>query len=519
MQLNQQQSTGKIMKSKPKYVVTPGLIEYFFKFISHCRAAEDAPIMITGATGVGKSLFLHTYKKFFENEQKTKGIQKPIVAWANCAHFGGVNSDPNIARAELFGQKKGSSYGVDKDRKGLVDVANNGALILEEIGELPLVVQAMLLTFIETGEYREVGGTKTKYANIRIVGATNHEDALRKDFKYRLFPFYLPDLNSRRGDVLYYLSYLHPNLLSTLTRHEVLKMLAYNWPGNVREIERVARLIYRDKLEFESPDADAEEKLHAQIGRFYRLDERDTPLNKEKSYGLLDVMSGFGGDGEFLESLLNKFGVGLAEDEDDHTPAFKDFQPEFEQTDEDSHDLAMLEKQYDVKILLSIKQFKDAFSGYLAFCGLFMLDPIKNTNVYENVGSGDIRYLKLPRYREEEKRRVHDLVKAIMQWTKQLILESFDVNQSLADFWDELCEYSDKEPFESKSVEAKPQRKDVFDLPEKVLMREYYLILLQRHNNNVKAAAEKAGLHQSTFRSRLKKMGLENIKERKKRSK
>ena len=82
-------------------------------------------------------------------------------------------------------------------------------------------------------------------------------------------------------------------------------MLAYNWPGNVREIERLARLVYRDKLESESSGADtAEEKLHAQIGRFHRLDGLDTPINKEKSYGLLRAISGFGGDGEFLESLL-----------------------------------------------------------------------------------------------------------------------------------------------------------------------------------------------------------------------
>jgi transcriptional regulator with AAA-type ATPase domain len=271
------------MKKKRKYIVTPGLAEYFFKFIHHCRAAEDAPIMIVGPTGVGKSLFLHTYKKFYENEQKSKGNAKPIVVWANCAHFGGVNSDPNIARAELFGQKKGSSSGVTENRKGLVDVANNGALILEEIGELPKEVQSMLLTFIESGEYREVGGTETKYANIRIVGATNHEDELREDFKYRFFPFYLPDLNSRRGDVLYYLSYFHPNILSTLTKNEVLKIIAYNWPGNVREIDRVARLIYRDKLQFGSSDAGTpEERLFDQLGRFYRL---EIPMGHSRVHG------------------------------------------------------------------------------------------------------------------------------------------------------------------------------------------------------------------------------------------
>ena len=159
---------------------------------------------------------------------------------ANCAHFGGVHSDPNMARAEIFGIKKGIVQEAKVDKKGLVDAANGGALILEEIGELPKEVQSMLLTFIESGEYREVGGTETKYADIRIVGATNREENLRDDLRYRFFPYYLPDLHTRRGDVLYYLSYMHPDLLSTLTKNKVLKLLAYHWPGNVREIDRVS---------------------------------------------------------------------------------------------------------------------------------------------------------------------------------------------------------------------------------------------------------------------------------------
>ena len=132
----------------------------------------------------------------------SKGNTKPIIGWANCAHFGNKSSDPNIARSELFGQKKGIGN-VREDIKGMVDIVDGGALILEEIGELPLEVQAMLLTFIETGEYRAVGGKKeTKHADVRIIGATNREETLRReDFKYRFFPFYLPSLNDRRGDV------------------------------------------------------------------------------------------------------------------------------------------------------------------------------------------------------------------------------------------------------------------------------------------------------------------------------
>jgi DNA-binding NtrC family response regulator len=503
-----------------KYAVTPGLTGYFFKFLNHCRAAENAPIMIVGPTGVGKSLFLQTYKKFYENEQRSKGITRPIVGWANCSHFGGVNSDPNIARAELFGQKKGSSQNVDKDKKGLVDAADGGALILEEIGELPLEVQSMLLTFIESGEYRSVGSNKTKNANIRIVGATNHEDALREDFKYRFFPFYLPDLKSRRGDVLYYLSHMHPELLSSLTKSEVLKMLAYHWPGNVREIDRVVRLIYRDKFESDSIIFDtAKMQSQFQLGRFYRLEETDTPISKGSTDGLLDVISGWGGDSEFLESLLGKFRVGLSDD--DPAPAFNDYQLDIDQQYDEHSGLAEFEKEYDVKLLLPIKQFEDALRGYFAFCGLFMQEPYQNSNVLENIESGDIKHLKLGflGYTDEEKRRVHRLSKAVMQYLKQIMVEDLDDNESLGDFWNELVEFADVGKVETRVGQNKSQTRDVFDLPEKVLMRQYYLELLRKNGYCIKDAAEKAGLHQSTFRSRLKKMGLENIKERKKHEK
>lgn len=508
------------MTTNPKYIVTPGLTEFFFNFLNHCRAAESAPIMIVGPTGVGKSLFLHTYKKFYENEQRLKGNANPIVGWANCAHFGGVGSDPNIARAEIFGQKKGSSSAAYKDKKGLVSTADGGALILEEIGELPLEVQSMLLTFIESGEYREVGGIKTEYANIRIVGATNREEALREDFRYRFFPFYLPDLQSRKGDVLYYLSHMHPNLLSSLTKSEVLKMLAYHWPGNVREIDRLARLIYRDKFESDSYVFDTPEmKSQFQLGRFHRLNERETPFKKGTTEDLLEAISHWGGDSEFLESLLGKFRVGLSND--DAAPAFTHYQLEFDQHYKKQKGLAEFENEYNVKLLFPIKQFEDAFMGYLAFCGIFMQDPYQNCNVLENIESGDIKHLKLGLlgYADEEKRRVHRLSKAIMQYLKQVMVEDIDDNESLEDFWNEIVEFADDEKVETRVSQNKSQTRDVFDLPEKVLMRQYYLELLRKSGYQIKAAAETAGLHQSTFRSRLKKMGLENIKERKKHEK
>jgi two-component system NtrC family response regulator len=180
-----------------KYIVPPGLHTDFFDFLNLCKIAKDNPIMIVGDTGVGKSMFLHVINKLFEQEHGGDTKKHP-VCWVNCAHF-----EPNLARFELFGHVKGSFSGAIKTTDGSVKIADNGLLILEEIGELPLEVQAILLTFIETGQYKRIGNPTEQHANVRIMGATNMENALRNDFRYRFLPFYVPSLYERREDALY----------------------------------------------------------------------------------------------------------------------------------------------------------------------------------------------------------------------------------------------------------------------------------------------------------------------------
>ena len=180
-----------------KYIIPPGLDLVVEEFEDHVKVAGDTPIIIVGPSGVGKTLFLNIFIRLYEEEFKERFIEEkcsnylkqlietldnklgeeevkkklkkyhqqqtrnynksPTIVWANCAHFGGQHSDPNIARSELFGHVKGSHVQAQKDKKGLVDTANGGVLILEEIGELPLEVQAMLLTFIETRKRRSLG--------------------------------------------------------------------------------------------------------------------------------------------------------------------------------------------------------------------------------------------------------------------------------------------------------------------------------------------------------------------------
>ena len=115
-----------------------------------------------------------------------------------------------MERSELFGHVEGAFTEAIRDKKGLVEKADGGMLILEEVGELPLEVQAMLLTFIETGEYRRVGDENSRKATVKIVAATNRESALRADFRYRFFSYYIRPLHERRQDILYYFYELFP---------------------------------------------------------------------------------------------------------------------------------------------------------------------------------------------------------------------------------------------------------------------------------------------------------------------
>ena len=150
-------------------IIPPGLGRSLLDFEAHYHVAGKKPILISGDTGVGKSLFLHLSIAYFKEEYKKKKDERPIIE-ANCAHFAGGASDLNMSRSELFGHCKGAFTGAIRNKMGLVEKADGGLLILEELGELPLEVQAMLLTFIETGEYpqgRRYQGRKGKCKNYR----------------------------------------------------------------------------------------------------------------------------------------------------------------------------------------------------------------------------------------------------------------------------------------------------------------------------------------------------------------
>jgi len=489
-----------------KYFIPPGLKYYVDVFEDHYKIAKGEPILIIGQTGVGKSLFLHIFEKLYRIDHK-EGNTHPIVK-ANCAHFGG---DPNLVRSELFGHMAGSFTGAIADKKGLVEMANGGVLILEEIGDLPLESQAMLLTFIETGEYyrigdgmnkrskkiqnrsgftsdmesvndlntdsEKIGMGKPRSANVQIIGLTNREDCLREDFKNRFFPFYVPPIYKRRNDILYYFIAGFPDLFPAMTPYETLTLMAYNWPGNVREIERIGLLLRRGREDMKRMRFSSEqEKTSFEKGRLFRLINalggitNETPL-AFKGEILHLSLTDIGIDVEFLESIMNKYRVGLSNFTE---CSFFD----------DIHYLAIntnLSERYGLRYTYKINWLEEAYKGLEVFCEIFCQHPMSDGNLFDLpkfVPSNPMNEVKYPK---NQKAKFKKLIESIFDYVQK---NNKDI------------EYSNK--CESEEV-------DIFSLNIDDYLKIYYQTILDRAQGNQTKASQLAGMKLTTFRDKLKK--------------
>lgn len=198
-------------------------------------------VLLTGETGTGKDVIARTI-----HESGPRRSQAFIVQ--NCAAV-----PENLLESELFGYRKGAFTGAERDRSGLFDAANGGTLLLDEIGDMPLSLQAKLLRVLQEGEVRPLGSNHTHTIDVRIIAATHQdlsvlvkERKFREDLYYRLaqFPIELPALRRREGDILDLARHFADKACALLQRdevswsNEVLELLArYAFPGNVRELK------------------------------------------------------------------------------------------------------------------------------------------------------------------------------------------------------------------------------------------------------------------------------------------
>ncbi|MRG85950.1 PAS domain S-box protein [Salinibacillus xinjiangensis] len=210
-------------------------------------ADVDATVLILGETGVGKDVLA---KYIFKNSSRSKDGDFVKV---NCGAI-----PPDLLESELFGYESGAFTGASrKGKTGLFEVAHNGILFLDEIGELPLGLQVKLLRVLQEGEIQRIGGTKPKKVNVRIIAATNkrlkemvQKGEFREDLYYRLhvIPIHIPPLRKRRDDILplmdlFITEFNHKYQLEKELDFDVKEFfLSYDWPGNIREL---ANLIER----------------------------------------------------------------------------------------------------------------------------------------------------------------------------------------------------------------------------------------------------------------------------------
>jgi len=201
----------------------------------------DFPVHISGETGTGKELVAHA----IHNESRRGGV--PFVP-INCGAL-----PEGLIESELFGHVKGAFSGAIRDKKGRFELADGGTIFLDEVSELPKLMQVKLLRFLQEGTLEKVGGEKTIRVDVRIISATNknlreevQEGRFREDLFYRLnvIPITVPPLRKRRTDI----PLLVDHFLGELPGHTAEQafniaedalsmMMDYHWPGNVRELQ------------------------------------------------------------------------------------------------------------------------------------------------------------------------------------------------------------------------------------------------------------------------------------------
>lgn len=241
-------------------------------------APTDATVLITGESGTGKELVARAIHR------NSGRAQKPFVV-INCASL-----TENLLESELFGHEKGAFTGAVAQKKGKIELAEGGTVFLDEIGEVPLAVQAKLLRVLQEREFQRVGGNRTLHVNIRILAATNRDlkemsrtggtGGFRQDLYFRLnvVSVRMPALRERRDDIPALASHFVTKAMEKVKRkvtgispkaHRL--MARYDWPGNVRELENaIERALVMGASELiqpeDLPELMLEEAMGAAVG-------------------------------------------------------------------------------------------------------------------------------------------------------------------------------------------------------------------------------------------------------------
>ncbi len=202
-------------------------------------ATSDAPVIITGETGTGKNVAARLI------HYRSPLQQTPFIA-INCAAL-----PENLIEAELFGYEKGAFTGATSTKRGVFEMADGGTLLLDEIAEMPIALQAKLLSVLEEKRFKKLGSDSIRHVNVRVIATTNSRleaaiqmKTFREDLFYRLsvIRIEMPPLRTRPGDIPESCAYFIKKISGTelsLHEDEVRRLMQYQWPGNIRELKNI----------------------------------------------------------------------------------------------------------------------------------------------------------------------------------------------------------------------------------------------------------------------------------------
>jgi DNA-binding NtrC family response regulator len=283
---------------------------------------SGAGVLVRGETGTGKELVARAL------HHSGPRSSKPYVV-VNCSAI-----PETLFEAEMFGHKKGAFTGAYQDHKGRVAQAEGGTLFIDEVGDVPLYVQAKLLRFLQFGEFHRVGGNRIETANVRLVAATNRnleqmieDGAFRQDLYYRLkvLEVELPPLRERLPDIrllagAFIRKYWTRPETPVLSDHTLKVLEAYDFPGNVRELENIMKraciLARTEEIDLDVLPPELIKKVQKKKPRKPGECPPDNPmftrLNKEELKRVrieAGIRAGFQVEEVFLRQLMDRFGT------------------------------------------------------------------------------------------------------------------------------------------------------------------------------------------------------------------
>jgi transcriptional regulator with PAS, ATPase and Fis domain len=454
-------------KADYNWIIPPGLLnavksfELFYKTLfDKASKIKNPPIIIFGPRGVGKTLFTMLFEQFYLRDNST--MTRDHIVKINVASI-----PQGLIESELFGHVRGAFTDAIKETNGFVTAAENGLLILEEIGELQHTLQSKLLTFVEDHYYYKVGSRKRLRAeNIQIVATTNKKptpEFFREDFLDRFYSFDVPPLHERRIDVLYYLYNNSPDVVARLKPHQVLALMAYNWPGNVREIEKIAHQMNVNVQAMGYP-----------IVGFERLtfDKKSYPLvDGLKMTFLYHELKDLGVDVNFLEKELSRYRLGLSF-QTKPTPAFpSSLEPSVSENESEKYNFPSYR----------IKPFDLAYSGFSQFfCRIFHLNPY---------GDGNLLYIA-----GQREPGPFTVSKKHKKLAKQI---------------SKVLEKIHKDFHASRTKDFPSLEQIIRAMTEDDFLRCFYNVLLKEEHGNKAAVARRAGIAPKTIYEKLKKLNID----------